>query len=114
MESGAFPDVVPFSAKKEIFDNFHHPHQSEMANTMESNIAMGVVETHVSSHNDETKNKKKLSFFSVISLSRNYEEDPHWFMMEFTWETGSVGMVYAVLWQGPLVFEIWLAFRSLH
>ena len=22
---------------------------------------------------------KKISFFSVISLSRNYEEDPHWF-----------------------------------
>jgi len=53
MESGAFPDVVPFSVKKEIFVNFHHPHPSETANTMESDITKGVIETHVSSQNDE-------------------------------------------------------------
>jgi len=53
MESGAFPDVVPFSVKKEIFENFHRPRPSETANTMESNITMGVIEMHVSSQNDE-------------------------------------------------------------
>jgi len=58
MESGAFPDVVPFSVKKEIFDNFHCPRKSETANTMESNITMGVIEMHVSSQNDETVDKR--------------------------------------------------------
>jgi len=61
MESGAFPDVVPFSVKKEIFENFHHPRPSETANTMESNMTMGVIET-----------KKVTRLFSVITLSLNW------------------------------------------
>jgi len=58
MESGAFPDVVLFSVKKEIFENFHRPSPSETANTMESDVTMGVVKTHVSSQNDETVDKR--------------------------------------------------------
>ncbi len=34
---------------------------------------------HQENEHGASKNKKKLSFFSVISLSRNYLEDQHWF-----------------------------------
>ena len=58
MESGAFPDVVPFSVKREIFENFYRPCRSKTANTtMETDVTMGVVETHVSLQNDETVDK---------------------------------------------------------
>jgi len=39
-----------------------------------------------------TLNIKKISFFSVISLSRNYQEDPHWFIMGFKSGMGLIRM----------------------
>jgi len=58
MESGAFPAVEPFSVKKEIFENFHRSRPSETANTVESDITKGVVETPVSLQNDEIVEKR--------------------------------------------------------
>jgi len=60
MESGKFPDVVPYSVKKEIFENFHHLFLVERDNNMEFDSTMGAVEDRelVNLQNDELLDKR--------------------------------------------------------
>jgi len=55
MQSGNFPDVVPYSVKKEIFEKFHHLFLVERDTNMELDTSMGAVEVreHVNFQNDK-------------------------------------------------------------
>jgi len=65
----------------------------------------------VSFSNSYAITHKKLAVL-VLSLCRNYKEDPHWFVMGFMLERGLIQMEYIGL-EGLLVVEISLAFRGL-
>ena len=60
MESGNFPEVVPYSVKKEIFENFHHSFLVERDTNMELDTTTGAVEVRelVNLQNDELLDKR--------------------------------------------------------
>jgi len=60
MESGKFPDVVPYSVKKEIFENFHCSFSVERDTNMELDTTMGAVEVRelVNLQNDKLPDKR--------------------------------------------------------
>ena len=60
MESGKFPDIVPYSVKKDIFDKFHCLFSVERDTNMELDTTMGAIEVRelVNLQNDEPPDKR--------------------------------------------------------
>jgi len=60
MESGKFPDIVPFSVKKEIVENFHHSFSVDRDTNVELDTTMGAIEVRELDNlqNDEPLDKR--------------------------------------------------------